>query len=277
MRRRWKRVVVLLVAGGLLLFLFALAWWLQGRLIYFPDPATPPLRAAPPGSEAVSFPTSDGLHLAGWFVPARGTALRGTVLVLNGNAGNRAHRTPLAEVLANEGLAVLLFDYRGFGGSAGTPSEAGLLADARAARAYLLARLDVDPTRLIYYGESLGSAVAVGLAAEHPPAALVLCSPFPSLVAVGRHHYWFLPVDLLLRDRYPVLEWLARVRVPTLVIAGAADQLIPPAFSRQVYEAAPQPDQFVLVPAADHVDPRLATGPEALTALRRLVTVIATG
>jgi fermentation-respiration switch protein FrsA (DUF1100 family) len=161
-----------------------------------------------------------------------------------------------------------LFDYRGYGGNPGTPSEAGLFADVRAARAYLLSRPDVDPARLIYYGESLGSALAVGLAAEQPPAALILRSPFPSLTDVGRLHYWFLPVDLLLMDRFPTGDWIRRVPVPTLVIAGAQDQLVPPELSRQVYDAAPGPKRFVLIPDADHADADLATGPTARAAMR---------
>jgi fermentation-respiration switch protein FrsA (DUF1100 family) len=103
------------------------------------------------------------------------------VLVFNGNGGNRAHRAPLAAALSRSGLAVLLFDYRGYGGNPGAPTEPGLLADARAARAYLASRPGVDPGRLVYLGESLGAAVAVALAVEVPPLALVLRSPFTSL------------------------------------------------------------------------------------------------
>ena len=101
---------------------------------------------------------------------------------------------------------MLLFDYRGYGDSAGSPDERGLALDARAARRYLLSRPDVDAARLVYFGESLGAAVAVELAAEHPPAALVLRSPFTSMADVGSYHYPILPVRLLLRDRYAAID-----------------------------------------------------------------------
>ena len=267
-----RRVIKLGVGGGLLLLaLLMLVWWFQRCLIYFPDRAVLPAAVVLPGSQEVAFPTADGLQLGGWFLAAQGGRSRGTVLVLNGNAGNRSHRAPLAVALAQEGLAVLLFDYRGFGGNPGSPSEWGLLVDARAARAYLAARPDVDATRLVYYGESLGTAVAVALAAEQAPAALVLRSPFPSLTDVGRLHYWFLPVDVLLMDRYPAIDQVRRVAAPVLVVAGTADRLVPPALTQQVYEAAPGPKQLVLVPGADHADPRLATGPQVLAALRRFL------
>jgi fermentation-respiration switch protein FrsA (DUF1100 family) len=257
------------VIAGSAVLLLVLLWWFQRCLIYFPDPVAP--AALPPGGEAVAFTTEDGLSLAGWFVPAQGGRARGTVLVFNGNAGNRAHRAPLATTLAREGLSVLLFDYRGFGGNPGSPAEWGLLADARAARDYLASRPDVDAGRLVFYGESLGTGVAVALAAEQTPAALVLRSPFPSMTDVGRRHYWYLPVDLLLWDRYPAREQIRRVAAPVLVIAGSGDRLIPPDLSRQLYDAVPGPKAFVLVPGADHADPRLQDGPEVMPALRRFL------
>jgi len=264
------RRAMTLTVGGVVLLL-ALVWWFQRCLIYFPDPFVPAAAAMPPGGEEVAFTTEDGLRLGGWFVPAHGGRRRGAVLVFNGNAGNRAHRVPLATTLAREGFSVLLFDYRGFGGNGGSPSEWGLIADARAARGYLASRPDVDAGRLVYYGESLGTGVAVALAAEQPPAALVLRSPFPSLTDVGRRHYWFLPVDLLLWDRYPAIAQIRGVPAPVLVLAGAQDQLIPSDLSRQLYDAAPGPKRFVLVPGAGHADPRLQDGPEVMPVLRRFL------
>ena len=103
------------------------------------------------------------------------------VVVFNGNAGDRSFRAPLAAALSAAGLSVLLLDYRGYGGNPGTPSEQGLLADGRAARAYVASRTDVDQKRIVYFGESLGAAVAVAMSLEHPPAAVILSSPFTSL------------------------------------------------------------------------------------------------
>ena len=176
-----------------------------------------------------------GSRCTGWFLSSP-TPARFTVVVFSGNAGNRAYRAPLARAF-DRGLAVLLFDYRGYGDNDGSPTETGLAVDARAAGAYLAARADVDPTRLVYFGESLGAAVAVTLAVEHPPAALVLRSPFSSLSAVGRVHYPFLPVTWLLRDRFASLDRIAEVKCPVLIIAGERDSIIPPEQSRQLYDA----------------------------------------
>jgi uncharacterized protein len=123
----------------------------------------------------------------------------------------------LARALAGAGLAVLLFDYRGYGGNPGRPSEQGLARDVRAAHRFLIDEAEVAPTRLLYFGESLGAAVVSELASEHPPAGLVLRSPFVDLASVGRVHYPFLPVRTLLRDRYPLADQLAGVKVPTTV------------------------------------------------------------
>jgi fermentation-respiration switch protein FrsA (DUF1100 family) len=174
-----------------------------------------------------------------------GRQARATVLVFNGNAGNRADRAGLARRLAQAGASVLLFDYRGFAGNPGSPSEGGLVRDARAARAYLDSRPDADPSSITYYGESLGTGVAVAVAVKRP-AALVLRSPYTSMVDVGRRHYWYLPVDLLLWDRYPAVKEIRRVRTPMFVIAGSEDRLIPPELSRRLYEAAPGPKHELL-------------------------------
>ena len=162
-----------------------LAWLFQRSLIYFPFGTPPaPAEVGLDTAEAVTFPTTDDLTLNGWFVPSHSSAPAFTVLVFNGNAGNRAYRAPLATSLQRRGFHVFLFDYRGYGDNEGTPTEAGLRADARAAHRYLLERDDVDPSRLIYFGESLGTALAIGLAAEQAPAAAILRSPFASLVEV---------------------------------------------------------------------------------------------
>ncbi len=150
-------------------------------------------------------------------------------------------RAPLARALAGHGLAVLLFDYRGYGGNPGRPSEAGLARDVRAADDFLRRRgAAAAPDRILFYGESLGAAVATALATEHPPAGLVLRSPFVDLASVGRVHYPFLPVGTLLRDRYPLAEHLAEVDAPVAVVYGSGDSVVPPDQSRAVAEAAPR-------------------------------------
>jgi fermentation-respiration switch protein FrsA (DUF1100 family) len=156
--------------------LLAVVWLCQRRLIYFPrSQDVPPVASVVPGAEEISFDTPDGLRLSGWFAPSTATVAGATVLVFNGNAGDRSFRAPLAAALNQAGLSVLLFNYRGYGRNPGSPSEKGLVTDARTARAYAAARDKVDVGRLVYFGESLGAALAL----EHPPAALVLRSPFP--------------------------------------------------------------------------------------------------
>jgi fermentation-respiration switch protein FrsA (DUF1100 family) len=245
-----------------------LLWTMQRRLMYFPTADVPaPDEIGLAGVEPVTFETTDGLTLSGWFVASSGPSPRVTVLVFNGNAGNRAHRAPLAAALHRHGVQVLLADYRGYGGNPGTPSEKGLAADSRAARAYLAGRPDVDASKIVYFGESLGTAVAVDLAVEHPPAALVLRSPFTSMADVGRHHYPFLPVRLLLRDRFAAIDRIARIRVPMLVIAGGRDRIVPIDNSRRLYEAAVAPKTLLVLPDADHNDDELLAGNEMIHAI----------
>ena len=187
------------------------------------------------------------------------------MLVCNGNAGDRSMRAGLAVAFNRAGFSVLLFDYRGYGGNPGDPSEDGLAADARAAQQWLARQPDVDPRRIAYFGESLGAAVAVGLAVQSPPAALVLRSPFTSLPDVGAVHYPWLPVQRLLLDRYPSIDRIASVSAPVLVIAGDRDDIVPMSLSRRLYDAAAEPKRFVLVPGAGHNDPELVDGRQVLT------------
>lgn len=253
-------------------------WALQRHLIYFPATGpVPPAAAVLPGARDVVLETSDGLRLGGWYVPARPPARGITVLVANGNAGDRLLRAPLAEALSRRGLAVLLFDYRGYGGNPGSPSEEGLARDVRAARAYLVDDVGVQPDRLLYLGESLGAAVVTELATEHPPAGLVLRSPFTDLAAVGQEHYPYLPVRALLRDRYPVREQIARVSTPVSVVYGGADSIVPPQHSVAVAEAAVRLHRLVEVEGADHNDPALLDGPELLDAVTEMADQFAGG
>ena len=264
---------MIIVAGyfAVIAAVLALIWTMQRRLMYFPTGGLPtPGDIGLTDVELVTFETTDGLRLNGWFAPS-GTSPRVTVLVFNGNAGNRAHRGPLAAALHRHGLQVLLFDYRGYGGNPGTPTETGLAADSRAARAYLARRPDVDASRIVYFGESLGTAVAVDLAVEHPPAALVLRSPFTSMTDVGQHHYPFLPVRLLLQDRFAAIDQIPRIRVPLLVIAGGRDRVVPIENSRRLYDAAVAPKALLVLPDADHNDDDLLAGDEMIDTIVRFL------
>jgi uncharacterized protein len=252
-----------------LLILTAFVYVTQRSSLYHPWPSAP--GAPPPGVDPMEIETDDGLRLGAWFVPAvDGRDEPGpAVLICNGNAGYRAHRLPLALALADRGYHALLFDYRGYAGNPGTPTEEALRTDARAAARALADRPEVDPARVAYYGESLGASVCGGLASERPPAALALRSPFPSIVAMGRQHYPYLPVvEALVWDRYPLDDQLAEdVRAPLLVVVGERDEIVPPELSRRVYEAAAEPKRFVEVAAAHHNDEALLAGDELLAEL----------
>jgi uncharacterized protein len=263
--RRW----VVGVAAVVVLFtlLVGLLWALQRSLIYLPDDGpVGPAGAQLPGARDVTLTTADGLELGAWYLPGPATDSP-AVLVANGNGGHRGMRAPLARALGEAGVGVLLFDYRGYGGNPGSPSEDGLALDVRAAREFLLREGRVRPDRLLYFGESLGAAIVTELAIEHPPAGLVLRSPFVDLASVGAVHYPFLPVRLLLRDRYPVAEQLARVGVPTTVVFGSGDSIVPAGQSRAVADAAAQLHRLVEVPGADHNDLVLLDGEAVVSAV----------
>lgn len=254
-----------------ILVLTAFLYLTQRSSIYHPWPSAP--GQPPAGVEAMELRTDDDLHLGAWFVPAAGvgasTEPGPAVLICNGNAGWRAHRLPLAEGLAERGYHALLFDYRGYAGNPGSPSEEGLRADARAAARALADRPEVDPGRVAYYGESLGASVCGGLATEVTPAALILRSPFPSVFAMARHHYPYLPmVEPMVWDRYPLEQQLADdIRAPLLVVVGERDEIVPRELSRRTFDAAAEPKRLVEVAAAHHNDERLLAGEELLAAL----------
>lgn len=245
------------------------AFWIgQRSLIYFPDRTLPQLsHAGLAQAEAVALETEDGLVLGGWFVPAPARTGGVHAVVFNGNAGNRGHRAELARQFVRRGIGVLLFDYRGYGGNPGRPSETGLRRDARAAVSYLSARVGVDPHRLVYFGESLGAAVAVDLAVSRPPAALVLRSPFSSLASMASIHFGVPAAPWLFRDRYASIEAIPKVTVPVLVIAGDRDGIVPLADSRMLFEAASEPKRLVVLSGADHNDAALTDGGDMLDAV----------
>jgi len=253
-------VLVLVLPLGLL-------WLGQRRLIYLPDTAVPPPAAEVfPGGRDIVLTTVDGLSLGAWVVPPTSGDRRMAILAAPGNGGNRAGRVSLAQALAAVGFTVLLLEYRGYGGNPASPTEEGLRLDARAARTYL-ADAGWPGDRILYLGESLGSAVVTELATEHPPAGLVLRSPFVDLAAAGQHNYPYLPVRPLLWDRFPVAGLMDRISVPTVVVYGTADSIIPPEQSREVASRAAGPVEVVAVEGADHNDPVLFDGPPLIGAV----------
>ena len=237
--------------------LMGMLWAVQRQLIYYPDPTPVPTAAdVIDGARDVTLHTGDGLELDAWFVPAApaaGSVSDMAVLIAPGNGGNRLSRADFALELRRRGLAVLLMDYRGYGGNPGSPSEDGVATDALAAVDRLSA-LGYPPERTIYFGESLGTGVVAALQQERPPAGMVLRSPFTELADVGSHHYPWLPVRLLLRDRFPVLELVETSEVPTTVVYGDRDSVVPTRLSADVAAGTASLVEEVVIEGADHND-----------------------
>jgi len=214
----------------------------------------------------------DGARLFGWYVESRETS--GVMLWCHGNAGNIIHRLENLVELYRTGLSVLIFDYRGYGRSSGTPSEEGLYRDALAAYAYLSEKRRIAPERLVLFGRSLGAAVAGEVASQKPTAGLILESPFPSVGAVARAHYFGLPVDWLLGAEFNLIERLQRISTPVLVVHGDRDEVVPIQLGQQVFEAAREPKSFYLVSGADHNDLYVVGGRPYFQRIKRFVVEV---
>ena len=225
---------------------------IQRSLMYFPDQALPaPADAGAPGFQAVRYGTADGLELVSWYRPARkGFA---TIVYFQGNGGNIADRIFKTRPLFEAGYGLLLVGYRGYGGNPGSPSEGGLYHDGRAALAYLHGQ-GVPFERLVLLGESLGSGVAVRMASETKVRAVILEAPYTSTVDVGQAAYFFLPVSLLMYDRFPSIDYIDKIQAPLLVIHGEEDRVIPTRFGRRLFRAASQPKEAHFLPRAGHND-----------------------
>lgn len=201
------------------------------------------------------FETVDGLRLHGWYL--QHTAPRAVILYAHGNAGNVTHRAAVSARLHQLlGVSVFLFDYRGYGRSEGVPTIEGLIRDARAARKYLALREGIPREDVVLLGRSLGGAVAVELAAADGARALVLESTFSTLREVAVAHYPELLVNLLVADRLDSRAAITRFHGPVLISHGNADQTIPIALGRQLFDAANEPKTFVVIPGGDHNDPQ---------------------
>lgn len=282
----WRRRVVrwiglLILAYGVVLLVMM---FLQRSLMY-PAVQSGPL-PAPPGTtgQDVVATTADGLTLHGWtfFDPADDDAARPVVIFLHGNGGNRGHRLRDVEMLARNGADVVLFDYRGYAENAGSPSEAGLAEDARAIWSFVTETLHIPPEQIVLYGESLGGGVAVKIAAElsregAPPGGLILRSSFSSMDAAAAGHYPWLPVRLVLYDRYDSVGVIDEVTCPILVLHGDADRVVPLELGRRLFAAAPDhsaagiPKQFVLLPGAGHNDVLLTAEAEMSEAIAQFL------
>jgi fermentation-respiration switch protein FrsA (DUF1100 family) len=229
----------------------ALLYVTQRSLLYLPDRLrTAPDVAGMPEAQEIELATADGERVIVWHVPPRDGMP--VVLYLHGNGASLRWRTQRFRALIDDGTGLVALSYRGYGGSSGAPSEAGLIADAAAAYAFAVDRY--APERLVTWGESLGSGVAIALAAEKPVGRVVLESPFSSAVDVGAARYWFVPVRLLMKDQFRSDLRIGRVTAPVLVMHGDRDEVVPFAQGERLYGMINAPKRFVRFVGAGHND-----------------------
>jgi fermentation-respiration switch protein FrsA (DUF1100 family) len=262
----WSLLLVALGAYlvlGLLLFLF------QAHLLYYPNIPSRAVTAAPDriglAYEPIEFVAEDGVRLDGWFVPAAGKA-RGVLLFFHGNAGNISHRLDSLRLFHGLGLAVLIFDYRGYGRSQGKVSEPGTYLDAEAAWRYLTEERSVPADDIMLFGRSLGAAVAAYLATKRRPRALIMESSFTSVPDFAASYYRIYPVRWLARFRYDAMEYLRSVDCPVLIVHSRDDEIIPFRHGRQLFAGAKEPKAFLEL-RGGHNDGFLVSGRDYLDGL----------
>jgi fermentation-respiration switch protein FrsA (DUF1100 family) len=223
----------------------------QRSIIYQAGSEAPDLaRSAIDGFEEITVTTSDGLDLIAWYLPARDG--KPVIVMTHGNAGNIGHRTGKLQPIAEAGYGLFLVEYRGYAGNPGKPDEEGLYSDARAALAWL-ADKGIKGTDTVLYGESLGTGVAVAMAAEVESAALILETPFTSLSELAGNLYWYMPMaEHAIFDKYPSDERIADIDMPVLMLHGERDTTIPERFAKALFEKAVEPKELWLTPEAGH-------------------------
>jgi alpha-beta hydrolase superfamily lysophospholipase len=278
---RWLKILSMSVAAGVLLGFVAACfgvWAWQAHLVFYPRAEV----ETTPGAfgakfEEVSIPviTPSGTpeSLDGWWIPAEPDAK--ALIYLHGNGDNIGANAAHAVRLHSLGLAVLIFDYRGYGRSTGGfPSETKVYADAETAWKYLVEKRGFRPEHIFIYGHSLGGAVAIELAMHHPGAAgLIVESSLTSIADMGRRLPMFrwLPVDLLVRERFRSISKVGSLKIPVLFLHGTSDRTVPSQMSQQLYAAAPEPKQLVLVPGGHHADCATVGGSLYMDAVRGFV------
>lgn len=270
--RGWKRVLVNggLIYAGICLFMFFLA----NRFVYLPMSHVEYTPEAH-GIDYDSFflATEDQQKIQVWEVPATGASDKGWMLICHGNAGNLGHRVSLIRDLHEIGYSILIFDYRGYGESTGKPTEAGTYQDLRTVWTYLTVQKGVLPENVVLFGRSLGGAVVAELAENVTCRVAVLESTFTSLAAIASEVYPFLPCRLLLGDAYNTLERIKAFKAPVVIMASPDDQLIDISHSKQLFEVAMKPKEFVYLQGGHNETSHVTEGyPEKIdNAIRAVV------
>jgi len=242
---------ILIVAITGYFALLALMYVAQRSLMYFPDTTRiAPADAGFPQAQEAVLESADGARVVVWHVPPREG--KPVILYFHGNGGALRHRVPRFTSLTSDGTGLVALSYRGYGGSAGSPDEEGLFADARAAYEFAVTRY--PSARLVLWGESLGTAVAVAIAGEKKASALILEAPFTSTADIGAAVYPIFPVRLLMKDQFRSDERIGKVSAPLLVLHGAQDRVVPISYGEKLYSLAHEPKKFVRFPRGGHED-----------------------
>jgi len=238
---------------GVVLFyalLCAVMYFAQRTMIYFPDKSKPALIE---GAQLVDVKSSDGQQIQSWFIQGEDST-KPAIIYYHGNAGNFSHRIHKAIHYIQAGYSVLLAEYRGYGGNGGEITEQGIYKDARAQLEWLINEKGYTENQIVIYGESIGSGPAVQMATEYQAKALVLETPFSSLVELASRLYFLLPVKLILKDKYLNINKISDVYYPVFVVHGDLDSTIPIASAKRLFEKANQPKQFLEIKGGNHND-----------------------
>ncbi len=272
MGNKTKRMMYTIIIGIVLgyLFLVAFTYLIQDRILYHPASEI----AATPKSigldfEEITLKTEDGVDISAWYVPAQSE--RGVMLFCHGNAGNISHRLDSIRIFHELNLSVLIFDYRGYGKSKGSPTEKGTYLDAEAAWDYLVNSLHYHPEKIIIFGRSLGSAVAAETALKHKPAALFIESGFKSVPELGAKAFPYLPVKLISRFHYSTIDKIDKIESPKLIIHSRQDELIPFEHGRALFEKAKEPKEFLPI-AGGHNNGFLTSGKVYVNGLDKFIS-----
>jgi uncharacterized protein len=213
------------------------------------------------------FTTPDSIRLHGWF--ASSDSATRTLLWFHGNAGNITHRLDNLRLLIDRGINVFIFDYRGYGRSEGEPDEQGLYADGRAAFDFLVDRKNINPEDIIFFAQSLGTAIAVDVALDRTPAGIILEAAFTDAKAMARVLLPLVPVGSMLKTKFDNIGKIKKLRIPVLVIHGDRDSIVPYELGEKLYEAANQPKKFYTIPGADHNDTYIVGGDQYFSTLQK--------
>ncbi len=266
---------ILILAGGSIVLLRSI----ENYLVFFPSRSyseDPLPQLAGASLEQVWLNSADGCRINAWWIrpldPPDGAVQ--TFLFFHGNAGNLSDRLLHFQTFVNLGWRIFAIDYRGYGLSEGRPSERGVYSDALGAYEYLVRNLMVDPKTIFFYGESLGTAVAIYLAREHRPTGLILEAPLTSFRDVGRFHYPLVPqfVYRLMRNQWNSIDRITSVHCPLFIIHGSQDEIIPTQQGQRLFDAAALPKEIHIIPGAGHSDCLLIGGIDLLKSLQEFVS-----